>query len=135
MDLLMSLSPVIARRICGGKKKYDYRRSIFKREVEHIYIYSSAPVKKIVCRFTYSGYLSGSVDEIWERTWKFAAAGETEYRDYLKGVKTAYAIPVEGLAVFDPPLDPYEGDPGFRPPQSFRYMKDGEAARFWKSGG
>jgi type I restriction enzyme S subunit len=130
MDLLMSLNPAIARRICGGRKKYDYRRSIFKRKVNHIYIYSSFPVKKIVCRFACSGYLSGSVDEIWDRTWKSALAAESEYRDYLKGVKVAYAIPVEDLVVFDPPLDPYRGDPGFRPPQSFRYLRDGEAARF-----
>jgi hypothetical protein len=33
--------------------------------------------------------------------------------------------------VFEEPLDPYKGDPAFHPPQSFRYIKDGEAVRFY----
>jgi predicted transcriptional regulator len=125
MDLLMSLQPIIARRIISGRKKYEYRRTIFKREVNHIYIYSSSPVRKIVCRFKYSGYLSGSVDEIWDRTGKLSAAAETEYQDYFRGAKTAYAIRIEGLVVFEEPLDPYKNDPAFRPPQSFGYVRNG----------
>ncbi|MDR1618010.1 MAG: hypothetical protein LBS06_03045 [Treponema sp.] len=124
MDLLMSLQPVIARRIISGKKKYEYRRTIFKREINHIYIYSSSPVRKIVCRFKYSGYFSGSVDEIWDRTGKLSAASEAEYRDYFRGTKIAYAIRIEDLVVFGEPLDPYKIDPAFRPPQSFGYVRD-----------
>ncbi|GHT78609.1 hypothetical protein FACS1894130_05510 [Spirochaetia bacterium] len=130
MDLLLSIQPIIARRITGGKKKYEYRRTIFKQEVNHIYLYSSAPVRKIVCRFKYAGYLAGSIDEIWEQTGRLSAASVAEYRDYFKGTKTAYAIKIEELAVFDPPLDPYKHNPAFRPPQSFMYMKDGTADRF-----
>jgi predicted transcriptional regulator len=126
----MSLSPIIARRITGGKKKYDYRRTIFKKEVSHIYIYAASPVRKIVCRFTCSGYLSGSIDEIWERTGEFSLATEAEYRDYFKGKKIAYAIPITDLTVFEHPVDPYKTIPGFRPPQSFMYIKDGTAHLF-----
>jgi predicted transcriptional regulator len=122
MNLLMSIQPVIARRISSGKKKYEYRRSIFKRDVDWIYIYSSSPVRKIVCRFKYSGRLAGSIDEIWEKTGRFSAAPEIEYRDYFKNAKTAYAIKIDGLEVFDDPLDPYRIIPGFRPPQSFMYL-------------
>ncbi|GHV86910.1 hypothetical protein AGMMS50255_2060 [Spirochaetia bacterium] len=130
MDLLLSIQPAIARRITGGKKKYEYRRSIFKQEVNHIYLYSSAPVKKIVCRWRYAGYLAGSIDEIWEKTAKFSAASEAGYRDYLRGKKIAYAICIEDLVVFEPPLDPYKIDPAFRPPQSFMYIREGSAFSF-----
>jgi predicted transcriptional regulator len=122
MDLLLSIQPVIARRITSGKKKYEYRRTIFKREVNHIYLYSSLPVGKIVCRFDSGGCLSGTVDEIWDRTGNFSAATEAEYRDYFRNTRIAYAIQIENLVVFDPPLDPYRIIPGFRPPQSFRYI-------------
>ncbi|GHU53215.1 hypothetical protein FACS189496_4380 [Bacilli bacterium] len=128
MDLLMSIHPVIARRITGGKKKYEYRRTIFKQEVNYIYLYASAPVKKIVCRFKYAGYLAGTIDEIWEKTGRLSAASEVGYRDYFTGKKIAYAIRIEDAAVFDPPLDPYQNNPAFRPPQSFRYIKNNSIA-------
>jgi predicted transcriptional regulator len=127
MDLLMSIQPVIARRITSGKKKYEYRRTIFKQEVNYIYLYSSAPVQKIVCRFKCAGYLAGTIDEIWEKTGSLSAATEAGYRDYFTGKKIAYAIRIEDLVVFDPPLDPYKKDPAFWPPQSFRYIKAGSA--------
>jgi predicted transcriptional regulator len=124
MDLLLSIQPVIARCITGGRKKYEYRRAIFKREVRYIYLYSSSPVRKIVCRFSYGGYLSGTVDEIWRKTGGLSAARVDEYREYFEGARVAYAIPVENLEVFDPPLDPYALIPAFRPPQSFMYIRD-----------
>jgi predicted transcriptional regulator len=127
MDLLLSIQPVIARRITGGKKKYEYRRAMFQQKVRHIYLYSSSPVRKIVCRFTFGGCLSGTIDEIWQKTGRLSAAREDEYREYFEGTGRAYAILIEDLEVFDPPLDPYACIPGFRPPQSFRYLR-GDAA-------
>jgi predicted transcriptional regulator len=124
MDLLLSIRPVIARRIItSGKKKYEYRRTIFKREVRHIYLYSSLPVGKIECRFSCGDCLSGTVDEIREKTGKYSAATEAEYRDYFRNTGIVYAIGIENLMVFEPPLDPYRIIPGFRPPQSFMYIK------------
>jgi predicted transcriptional regulator len=125
MDLLLSIQPIIARRISSGKKKWEYRRSVFKKEVNNIYLYSSSPVRKIVCRFKYSGYLAGTVNEIWDKTGKLSAAAESEYQDYFRNAKIAYAIKIEGLVVFEDPPDPYKSNPAFRPPQSFRYIQDG----------
>ncbi|MDR1025544.1 MAG: hypothetical protein LBL56_07435 [Treponema sp.] len=122
MDLLLSIQPVIARRITSGKKKYEYRRALFKREVRHIYLYSSSPVRKIVCRFTAGGCLSGTINEIWHKTGRLSAAREDEYREYFEGTRIAHAILIENLKVFDPPLDPYALIPAFRPPQSFMYI-------------
>jgi type I restriction enzyme S subunit len=130
MDLLLSIQPVIARRITGGKKKYEYRRTIFKRKVNRIYLYSSSPVRRVVCRFSCGGCLSGSIDEIWEKTGKLSAASESEYRDYFRNTGIAYAIKIEDLVVFENPPDPRGIIPGFRPPQSFMYLEDGTADLF-----
>jgi predicted transcriptional regulator len=124
MDLLLSIQPIIARRITGGKKRYEYRRTIFRKDVRYIYLYSSSPVRKIVCRFRYAGYLAGSIDEVWEKTGKLSAASEAEYRDYFKNARTAYAIKIEDLEVFENPPDPYKIIPDFRPPQSFMYIAE-----------
>jgi predicted transcriptional regulator len=133
VDLLMSIHPTIARRILSGKMKYEYRRTIFKQAVNNIYIYASSPVRKILCRFKYVGYLTGGIDEIWEKTGNLSAATKAEYLDYFKGKKNAYAIKIEDLVVFNQPLDPYKNNPAFRPPQSFMYIADGFAAYFGRN--
>ncbi len=46
MDVLLSVKPKYANEIIAGRKKYEVRKSIFKREnIEKMYIYSSSPVK------------------------------------------------------------------------------------------
>jgi type I restriction enzyme S subunit len=123
-DLLMSIQPLIGRRIMSGRKKYEYRRSIFRKPVNRIYLYLSSPVRKIVGYFNYQGYIEGSVQEIWEATKDRAAATEAAYLDYFKNTHKAFAIPIDSFITFDPPLDPWK-TPGFLPPQSFRYIKSG----------
>jgi len=49
MNVLLSVKPKYAEEIISGRKKYEFRKSIFKREdIKKMYIYSSSPVKKII---------------------------------------------------------------------------------------
>jgi predicted transcriptional regulator len=56
LDLLMSIVPVVGRRIMIGRKKYEYRWSIFRKPVNRVYLYLSSPEKKITGYFKYGGY-------------------------------------------------------------------------------
>ncbi|MDR1411910.1 MAG: hypothetical protein LBI91_06875 [Spirochaetaceae bacterium] len=124
LDLLMSIIPVVGRRIMSGKKKYEYRRSIFRKPVNRIYLYLSSPEKKITGYFNYNGYIEGTVGEIWETTKGGSAATEDAYLDYFKNAARAFAIRIDEFVKFAEPLDPWK-TPGFFPPQSFRYVKAG----------
>jgi predicted transcriptional regulator len=123
-DLLMAIIPVVGRRIVSGKKKYEYRRSIFRQPVNRVYLYLSSPERKIAGYFIYQGYIEGSVREIWELTKARSAATEAAYLDYFKNAKKAFAIKIEDFVPFAEPVDPWE-TPGFLPPQSFRYVEAG----------
>jgi predicted transcriptional regulator len=120
-DLLMSIIPVVGRRIMSGKKKYEYRRSIFRQPVNRIYLYLSTPEKKITGYFMYRGYIEGTVREIWELTKHESAAAEAAYLDYFRNAKKAFAIRIDEFIHFEVPIDPWE-KPGFLPPQSFQYV-------------
>ena len=49
MNVLLSVKPKYANEIISGRKKYEFRKLIFKREnIEKVYIYSSSPVKKVI---------------------------------------------------------------------------------------
>ncbi|GHV68478.1 hypothetical protein AGMMS49928_08080 [Spirochaetia bacterium] len=123
-DLLMSIIPVVGRRIMSGNKKYEYRRSIFRKPVNRIYLYLSSPERKITGYFMFQGYLEGSAREIWEATKDQSAATEAAYFDYFANAKRAFAIKIDKFIKFATPVDPWK-TPGFLPPQSFRYVEAG----------
>lgn len=123
-DLLMSILPVIGRRIMSGKKKYEYRRTIFRKPVNRIYLYLSSPEQKISGYFVYRGYLEGTPGEIWDATGPESAATEAAYFEYFQNARKAFAIRIEAFFRFEPPADPWK-TPGFLPPQSFRYVESG----------
>jgi predicted transcriptional regulator len=105
----------------SGKKKYEYRRSIFRKQVNRIYLYLSSPERKIVGYFTFRGYTEGTVREIWETTKDRSAATEDAYLDYFQNTNKAFAIRIDKFINFATPVDPWK-TPGFLPPQSFRYV-------------
>ena len=51
MNLIISIKPQFVEKILSGEKKYEFRRRIYKKEVEKIYIYQTAPDSKIVACF------------------------------------------------------------------------------------
>jgi len=123
-DLLMSIIPAVGRRIMSGGKKYEYRRSIFRKPVNRIYLYLSSPEQKITGYFTYQDCLEGTVREIWEATKDGAAASEAAYLEYFANAKKAFAIKIDRFVQFDVPFDPWKSHEFF-PPQSFRYVVSG----------
>lgn len=125
MNILISIKPKYVKKIVAGEKKFEYRKRLFKKEVEKIYIYSSSPEKKIIACFSYSGYNVGMPNEIWEKTKHASGITEREFKAYFWNRLTAYALKIKNLIVFENPVDPYSANRNFRPPQSFMYIKHG----------
>ena len=57
MDVILSIKPRYVKEIEKGNKKYEFRKSIFKKKVKWVYIYSTSPVKKITGRFRIEGII------------------------------------------------------------------------------
>ena len=104
MKALLSIKPEFVNEILTGRKKYEYRKRIFKQDIEAVVIYASMPVGKIV------GEYSGISFE--------------NYKKYFEGKEEAYAICIKDLKIYKKPINPYEQFPGFMPPQSYRYIKN-----------
>ena len=122
MNVLLSVKPKYANEIVSGRKKYEFRKSIFKREnIEKMYIYSSSPVKKIIAIVDIDGILSDSPQKLWEQYHEDAGISEIEFFDYFKNSDIGYAIKISNVLEFPIPIDPYI-DEDFRPPQSFYYL-------------
>jgi len=123
MNVLISIKPKYVKKIISGEKKYEYRKKIFKKDVEKVYIYSSSPEKKIIGYFEYNGYKKGSPDEIWAITKETAGIKENEFKRYFNNKFVAYAITIKKCVVYKKPIDPYLENSDFRAPQSFMYIQ------------
>jgi predicted transcriptional regulator len=51
MKVLLSVKPEFANKIFSGVKKYEYRRAIFKNNVNRVIVYASSPVQKLIGEF------------------------------------------------------------------------------------
>jgi predicted transcriptional regulator len=122
MDVLLSVKPEYVKSIIDGEKRYEFRKAIFRNHsINRIFIYSSAPVKKIVALFEISTILEDHPAVFWDTVKDHAGIDDAGFFSYLAGRLRGYAIGIENLWEFEEPIDPYETMPGFVPPKSYCY--------------
>ena len=79
-NILLSIKPKYAELILNGKKTIELRKTQPKEDVEWVYLYATAPVKKIVGRIKILDFMSGKNFSI---TLKGICITETEFNNYV----------------------------------------------------
>ncbi len=128
MDIMMSIKPEYAERILNGSKRWEFRKSIPKDidDCNHIYVYATAPVKKVVCALFIGDILYEEPSSLYELTKNTAGIGKDSFMWYFRDCKKGYAIGIRGKIVFDQPKD--LSDFGIkRAPQSWCYVKGAQS--------
>lgn len=120
MKVILSIRPEYAAKILDGSKRYEFRRHLWKKDVESIVIYSTSPESMVVGEAKIRGIIALPPLELWRETREFAGISYRGFRRYFRGVDMAYAV-----ALFDPvtyriPRSIKETGMA-RPPQSFAY--------------
>ena len=64
MKVLLSIKPNFVDSIIKGQKKYEYRKIIFKKDVQTVVIYKTTPFCKIIGEFEIEDILSDTPDKI-----------------------------------------------------------------------
>ena len=125
MRVLLSIKPKHVDKILCGSKKYEFRKIIFKNEnIREIVIYSSSPTKKIVGTCAIGSVIEDRPLILWEMFKEFSGLREEEFFSYFNGREKGYAIEIEEIRKFESPVDPWEFNADFIPPQSFQYIND-----------
>lgn len=102
MKVLLSIKPEFVEKIFAGTKKYEFRKSLFRRsDVKYVVIYASSPVKRVVGEFEIDDILSDDVNSLWERTKKHSGITKTFYNSYFQNKKTANAIQIGHLIKYE----------------------------------
>lgn len=124
MKVLLSIKPEFVEKIFAGTKKYEFRKSLFRRsDVKYVVIYASAPIKRVVGEFEIDDILSDDVNTLWERTKKHSGITKAFYNSYFQKKKTANAILIGHLIKYEvtKSLSDYNIH---QAPQSFCYVTE-----------
>ncbi|MBA2846662.1 type I restriction enzyme S subunit [Methanococcus maripaludis] len=124
MTILLSIKPKYVKEILKGSKKYEFRKSIFKKydKNELVFIYSSYPVKRIVGTFSVGDIIENCPKILWNEFKNVSGIKESEFFKYFKEKDNGYAIQINKLNEFKNPVNPKDINPDFRAPQSFCYI-------------
>lgn len=124
MKVLLSIKPEYVKKIFAGTKKYEFRKSLFRRsDIKFVVIYASAPIKRVVGEFEIDNILSDDVNTVWEKTKIHSGISKEFYNSYFHKKKVANAIQIGHLTKYKKTrtLSDYNLS---QAPQSFCYISD-----------
>ena len=117
MKVLLSIKPEFVEKIFFKDKKYEFRKVLFKKDVESVVIYSTMPVGRIVGEFTIANIHSYCPEKLWELTKEKAGITYEYYSKYFEGRKIAHALEIGKLQKYEIEINPFTADSSFVAPQ------------------
>lgn len=120
--VLLSIHPEYANAILDGKKCYEFRRVIFKHEVNEIYLYATSPISRIIGKFKVVEIYKESPEVLWVKTKDFSGVTQEMFEKYFKNRKKAFAIKISDPIRFEKPQPLSRYITSKTPPQSFCYI-------------
>lgn len=123
MKVILSIKPEFANKIFNGTKKFEFRRTLFKKKgVNKIVVYASAPISKVIGEFEIENIVHENLNTLWSRTSEYSGISLEYYFNYFQGKESGYAIKVKNPKKYEKELCIKEIF-GIKPPQSFAYLK------------
>lgn len=124
MKVLLSIKPEYVEEIIKGNKKFEYRKRIFKKDVDSVVIYCTMPVGKIIGEFTIDTIINDSPKKIWNMTSSYSGISRDSFLDYFSGKSDGFAIKIKDFIEYENPINPREIDNQFIAPQSYKYINN-----------
>lgn len=121
MKVLFSINPKHVKSILSGKKRVEYRKTICRRPVDTVLIYSTSPVQMVVAQAKLKKVLVDAPDNIWELTKEKSGISRKFFMDYFADKKYAVAYELEDVEKFIEPKNLQDFGLSYVP-QSFAYI-------------
>ena len=107
-NAILSLLPVYAEAIINGTKTIEFRRKIFSRDIQKIYIYSSAPTKMILGYFTIKEVIAATPENLWERFSTIGGIEKKAFFEYFNETEKGFGIVIDQVIEFENSIDPID---------------------------
>lgn len=124
--VLLSIKPEYAFKIISGRKSCEFRRQIPRRAFGHLFVYASAPCRRILACARVDTVVEEEIDVLWEKYGSLSGMERRTFEGYFTGRKRGAAFILSAVMELVPPINPYQVLPYFVPPQSYRYLSPAE---------
>ena len=121
MNAILSIKPQYANAILKKEKTVEFRKKVFKNEVDRVYIYSSSPVKRIVGYFTIDKIIEAKPKKLWNDFNDVGSIDKKSFFEYFDNSKIGFSICLNEVCEFDKHIDPRDIFESFTAPQSYCY--------------
>lgn len=128
----MSIRPEFAAAILSGDKAVEFRKRPVADDVSHVLIYATLPVGSLLGWFLVQGQSTTSPRELWDKFNEVAGISEARFFEYYAERESGTGIHVGLAEKFSQPLPLAEIGAVLRPPQSFQYLTEEQAAAFFR---
>ena len=120
--LLMSINPQHVNNILAGTKRFEYRKTKCKEDVDSIIIYSTSPVMQIVAEVEVTEIIQDSTQTVGKKTSSASGIDKDFFDSYYSGRNTAVAYALGKVKRFKKPRQ--LSDFGLKSaPQSYVYIR------------
>jgi predicted transcriptional regulator len=124
--LLLSIRPEFADKIFKGEKTAELRRRRPRvNKGDWVYVYVASPVKVLRGAFRVAKVIDDVPNRLWRKVRRIAGVTRQQFDRYFEGAERAFAILLEEVRHLAQSVDLTwlrKKWPGFRPPQSYRYV-------------
>ena len=125
MKVLLSIKPEFVNEIMSGRKKFEYRKKVFKRkDITTIVVYATKPLGKVVGEFEVDEIIEDTLDILWQETKRYSGISKKFFDEYFKDRDSGFAIKIKSFTAYDKPIELSEYAPNLKvAPQSFCYVE------------
>ena len=102
-SILLSINPQYVESILNGTKEYEFRKTVCKKHIDKIIIYSTSPIMKVVGEAEVDDILIGDPEMIWQLTKKKSGIDKIFFDEYYKNKTEAVAYKLKNVIKFDSP--------------------------------
>lgn len=123
MKILLAIKPKFAYLIFSGIKKYEFRKVLFSNSaVDHVVVYASSPVQKVIGEFQIESVLQDEIENLWQTTKNQAGITKAYFDQYFINKKIGFAIKIKDAKMYPEALCLKSDYKIPNPPQSFMYL-------------
>ena len=102
--MILPIKPVFADKILSGEKKYEFRKKLCSKDIDKIYIYATAPVKKIIGEVKVKNKLGMDKEALWKQTQLGAGISKAFFNAYFQKQNYACAYEIGEAMRYNVPI-------------------------------
>ena len=119
---LLSIHPHYASAIVDGKKKVEFRKVKFSKDIRSVVIYATSPLKQVLGYFEISYIEEAAPGHLWIKHKNVGYIGYEDFNKYYSSPKYGIAIVIRNVWVLKRPVKLNDLDLQLSAPQSFSYV-------------